>query len=156
ALLAMAEQERLAAREMLAIAVAGYEIAATLGRLAPGDFQRNGFQSTATLGVFVAAFAAARAMKLSATQAVHALGLAGSMAAGLMEFLGDGSDGKQIHAGWAAQSGIRAAQLAAHGVTGPAAVFEGRFGVYRSFVGKDIDPAAPGSDLPPQLWAVEE
>jgi 2-methylcitrate dehydratase PrpD len=156
ALLAVSEQHRLNSTEMLATAVLGYEVAAFLGRLAPGDFQNNGFQSTAVLGIFAAAFMAARAMKLSPDQAVHALGLAGSMAGGLMEFLSDGSDAKQIHAGWAAQSGIRAAQLAAQGVTGPTSVFEGRFGVYRAFVGRDVQLAAQQGFGQDGAWAVEE
>jgi 2-methylcitrate dehydratase PrpD len=152
---ALAEQHDLSGTEMLAAVVLGHEVAARLGRLAPGDFQKNGFQSTAVLGVFASAFSAARLLKLTEGQAVHALGIAGSMASGLMEFLADGSETKQMHAGWAAQNGIRAAQLAALGFTGPASVFEGRFGVYRSFIGKDVDASEwEGND--PDIWAVEE
>jgi len=73
---------------------------------------------------------------------VNAYGIAGSMASGLMEFLSDGSDVKQMHTGWAAHSGLRAAELAAAGFTGPATVFEGRFGIFRSFARKTLDVAA--------------
>jgi 2-methylcitrate dehydratase PrpD len=139
---------------MLAAAIVGYEMAAALGRLAPGAFQQHGFQSTAVLGAFAATAIAARLLKLSKHQAVHALGIAGSMASGLMEYLSDGSDVKQMHPGWAAQSGIRAAQLASRGFTGPSSIFEGRFGIYQAFARTRVRPedARERSDG----WEVEE
>ena len=139
--IALGEQTGASGAEILAAAVAGYEVAARLGRLAPGSFQQNGFQSTAVLGVFGAAIVASRLLRLDTRQSVNALGICGSMAAGLMEFLTDGTDVKQMHPGWAAHSGIRAAQLAAVGFTGPTTVFEGRFGVFRSYVGLSANPA---------------
>ena len=151
---AMGQSMRLPAREILAAAVIGYEVAGRLGRLAPGPFQDNGFQATSVLGVFASAAVAARFLKLSREQAINAFGIAGSMAAGLMEYLADGSDVKQVHAGWAAQAGIRAAQLAAEGVTGPATVFEGRFGVFRSFTRLTVDPMEALEFLP-ETWEVE-
>ena len=69
------------------------------------------------------------------TTTVNAIGIAGSMASGLFAYLSDGSQTKPIHAGWAAHSGILAARLAAHGATGPAAVFEDRFGIFTAFTG---------------------
>jgi len=145
---------RLSARRILSAAVVGYEVAGRLGRLAPGPFQNNGFQATSVLGAFAATAIAARLLGLDRRQAVHAFGIAGSMASGLMEYLADGSDVKQMHAGWSAQAGIRAAQLAAEGFTGPATIFEGRFGVFRSFTRLSIDP---GSALRfrPKTWEVE-
>ena len=153
--IALGEQTGASGRQVLAASIAGYEVAARLGRLAPGPFQDNGFQSTAVLGVFGAATVAARLLGLDQRQAVNALGIAGSMAAGLMEFLADGSDVKQMHPGWAAHSGIRAAQLAMAGFSGPSSVFEGRFGIFRSYVGLTIDPnAVAGFDG--SHWEVED
>lgn len=153
AAVALAESAGSSGIEMLAATAVGLQVAAVLGRLAPGAFQQNGFQSTAVLGTFAAAAVAARFLGLSSTQAVNAFGIAGSMASGLMEFLADGSDVKQMHAGWAAQSGIRAAQLARCGFTGPKTVFEGRFGVFRSFAQKTVDASAlDGLDL--EHWEV--
>ncbi|HVZ46810.1 MAG TPA: MmgE/PrpD family protein [Ramlibacter sp.] len=152
--LALAQLTRAVPREMLAAAVVGYEVAARLGRLAPGAFQRHGFQSTAVLGTFATTAIAARLFGLDEAQALHALGIAGSMASGLMECLADGSDVKQMHPGWSAVAGIRAARLARAGMTGPASVFEGRDGVFRSFARTEVDAsrvdAAIGSP-----WEVE-
>ena len=70
------------------------------------------------------------------------------MASGLLEYLADGSSTKRLHPGWAAHSAIIAARLAAHGATGPASVFEGRFGLYSAFVDRhDVDVDAIASDL---------
>jgi 2-methylcitrate dehydratase PrpD len=63
----------------------------------------------------------------------YALGIAGTMAAGSLEYVSDGSWTKRLNAGWAAHSGVVAAQLAAAGFTGPASVFEGRLGALHSF-----------------------
>lgn len=139
AAVALAESTGSSGIELLTATAIGLQVAAVLGRLAPGPFQENGFQSTAVLGTFAATAVAARFLRLSSAQAINALGIAGSMASGLMEFLADGTDVKQMHAGWAAHSGIRAAQLALCGFTGPRTVFEGRFGVFRSFARKTVD-----------------
>jgi len=65
-----------------------------------------------------------------------ALGIAGSQASGLLEFLRDGTDAKRAHAGWAAHAGLVAAALARRGWTGPREVLEGQFGLYRSHLGR--------------------
>ena len=151
--LALGEKLKLPGREILASLIVGYQIAARLGRLAPGPFQDHGFQATSVLGVFAATIVAARMMNLDAQQAVNALGTAGSMASGLMEYLADGSDVKQMHPGWAALSGIRAARLARAGFQGPRTVFEGKFGVFRSFAGVDV--AGKMRDAGGAPWEVE-
>jgi len=141
-------------REVLGAAVTGYEVAGRLGRLGPGDFQYNGFQATGVLGVFACAATAGKLLALDRDQMINAFGIAGSMAGGLMEYLANGSDVKQLHAGWSAQAGIRAAQLAVEGFTGPSTVFEGRFGVFNSFIRKSIDAEA-AIRFSPGGWEVE-
>jgi 2-methylcitrate dehydratase PrpD len=69
------------------------------------------------------------------------------MASGLFAFLADGSPTKPLHAGWAAAAGVRAAALADHGLRGPAAIFEDRFGVFAAYTDGDHDPAAQLADL---------
>ncbi len=69
--------------------------------------------------------AAARLLGLDAEKTVHALGNAGTQAAGLWQFLDTGAMSKHLHAGHAAEAGVRAAELAKHGFTGPPAVLEG-------------------------------
>jgi 2-methylcitrate dehydratase PrpD len=138
--IALGEELKTSPPELLAALVLSYEVSARLGRLGPGPFQDHGFQSTAVLGVFAATFLAGRLYGVDRGTVVNALGIAGSMASGLMEYLADGSNTKQLHAGWAAQSGIQALKLAAAGLTGPRTVLEGRFGVFKAFAGLSIDP----------------
>jgi 2-methylcitrate dehydratase PrpD len=145
--LAVAEEAGSSGHEVLAAVAIGYEIASRLGELTPGDFQRHGFHPSAVLGIFGATAAAARLMGATYEHAVSAAGLAGSMAAGLMEYLADGSDAKQMHPGWVAQGAVRAVQLAQHGVTGPATVLEGGKGIYKSYVDADVDISLALTDL---------
>ena len=55
------------------------------------------------------------------------------MAGGIIEYLAEGAWTKRMHAGWAAQSGLRAALLAKHGFNGPRTVFEGTHGLFHGF-----------------------
>ncbi|MGE5407180.1 MAG: MmgE/PrpD family protein, partial [Syntrophothermus sp.] len=132
--------------ELVAAAVAAYETSARIGLAVPGALHVRGFHPTSVCGVFAAAAGAARLRGLSAEQTANALGIAGSQASGLMEYLADGSQTKPLHAGWAAHAGIAAAALAAHGATGPGSVLEGRFGLLASHVG-EFDEAALAADL---------
>lgn len=134
--LAVGEATGASGRDLIAAAVGGYEISSRIGLANPGAMHRRGFHPTSVCGVFAAAAASARLRGLSAAQTANALGIAGSQACGLMEFLADGSQTKPLHAGWAAFAGITAAALAAHGATGPASVLEGRFGLLASHVGE--------------------
>jgi 2-methylcitrate dehydratase PrpD len=132
---AIGESRGIAGPDVITAVVAGYEAIARLGMAAPGAFHARGWHATSVCGVFAAAVAAGKLLRLDATRLTHALGLAGSFASGVMEFLEDGSAVKRLHAGWAAHAGVVAATLAAGGLTGPATVLEGRFGFYRTFVG---------------------
>lgn len=134
--LAVAEANDAGGAELLAAAVAGYEISSRVGLAAPGRLHVRGFHPTAVCGVFAAAAAAAKLRGLDEGGIANALGIAGSQAGGLMEYLADGSQTKPLHAGWAAFAGIVAAALAAHGGSGPASVLEGRFGLLASHVGE--------------------
>jgi 2-methylcitrate dehydratase PrpD len=89
--------------------------------------------------VFAAALTAARLRGLTEVRTVHALGIAGSRAGGLLEFLHTGASTKQLHPGFAAHDGMVAAALAAAGMTGPATVLEGEYGVYRALAGRGPD-----------------
>ena len=73
----------------------------------------------------------------------RALGIAGSMASGIIEYLAEGAWTKRLHAGWAAQSGIRAALLARGGFVGPRTVFEGTHGFYHAFAPSVTPDFAP-------------
>ena len=117
----------LSGRDFVTAAVAGYEIGPRVGKCMGPQHIGQGWHSGATVGVFSAASGAARALGLSAGQTVHALGIAGTQAAGLMAAQ-YGAMVKRMHAGRAAQSGLYGALLAEAGFTGIVDVFESPYG----------------------------
>jgi 2-methylcitrate dehydratase PrpD len=141
AVLAIAELEHLTGQAALTALVAGYETMIRIGMAARGRFHERGWHATAVCGPFGAAVAAGKCLGLDANGLTAALGIAASMASGVMEFLEDGSWVKRLHPGWAAQSGLQAAILAQGGFTGPATGLEGRFGFLRAALGEHIDIA---------------
>jgi 2-methylcitrate dehydratase PrpD len=133
AAIAAAEAMGASGADLLVALVAGNEIITRIGMAAPAAFHRRGFHPTSVCGVFGAAAAAARLRRLERAAIRQALGIAGSLAGGIFEYLADGSQTKHVHAGAAAHAGLVAASLAAHGATGPASVLEGRFGLFATF-----------------------
>lgn len=123
---------------MLAVAL-GNEINCRIGIVAPGQMHRSGFHPTSVCGTLAAALMAGRMLALDPARLCHAMGIAGSQAAGILESFADGTWVKTMHAGWSAQAGIVAARLAAADFTGPATVLEGRFGVFNSFCRSPAD-----------------
>jgi 2-methylcitrate dehydratase PrpD len=117
---------------MLGIAV-GTEVMCRLSTVMPKAAHKAGFHPTAIYGTMGAAAGVSVALGLNAKQTVDALGIAGSFASGIIEYLAEGTWTKRMHPGWAAQSGIRAALLARAGFTGPRTVFEGVHGLFHGF-----------------------
>ncbi len=120
------------AAALLGIAV-GTEVMCRLSTVVPKAVHKAGFHPTAVFGVMGAAAGVGAALGLNAKQIVDALGIAGSFASGIIEYLAEGTWTKRLHAGWAAQSGIRAALLARGGFSGPRTVFEGVHGLFHGF-----------------------
>ena len=121
-------------KELIEAIVAGYEVTIKLGiALDPSAHYARGFHPTATCGTMGAAITAAKILKLNQKKMTNALGIAGSQAAGSMEFLADGAFTKRLHPGWAAHSGMIAALLARENFTGPATIIEGKFGFLRAY-----------------------
>jgi 2-methylcitrate dehydratase PrpD len=119
----------LQADQFFTAVIAGYEAAARIAMaVQPKEHYLLGFHPTATCGVFGAAVTASKLFGLSADQMLSAVGIAGSMAAGSLEFLADGAWTKRLHPGLAAQNGMQAAMLAAEGFRGPSRILEGRDG----------------------------
>jgi len=132
--LSVAEQTGATGREMLAAIVGGYELLIRIGRAADAAaLYDRGFHPTAVCGVFAAALTAARLRGLDETAAGNAVGIAGSFAAGSLEYLEDGTLSKRIQPGVAAQSGIIAAALADRGYTGPRTILEGENGFLQGY-----------------------
>jgi 2-methylcitrate dehydratase PrpD len=117
---------------LLGIAV-GVETLCRLSLVTPKLVHKAGFHPTAVLGAVGAAAGTATALGLDAKRIVDAVGIAGSMASGIIEYLAEGTWTKRMHAGWAAQSGLRAALLARAGFSGPRTVFEGVHGLFHGF-----------------------
>jgi 2-methylcitrate dehydratase PrpD len=133
--------------QFVSAVVAGYEVATRLAMaLQPKFHYELGFHPTSTCGVFGAAVTAAKLLRLNEEQLLSAVGIAGSMAAGSLEFLADGTWTKRLHPGLAAQNGILAAKLAAEGFRAPATILEGRDGFLWAYSRKP-KPALVTEDL---------
>src|SRR5207302_4818143 len=111
----------------------GVETLCRLSFVVPKAIHRAGFHPTAVLGPMAAAAGVGAALGLNERQLVDALGTAGSMASGIIEYLAEGAWTKRLHPGWAAQSGLRAALLGRAGFSGPRTVFEGTHGLFAGF-----------------------
>ena len=133
AVLAACEREGLAGTDLLRGIVIGAEMMCRLSLVAPKAIHKAGFHPTAVLGTMAAAGGVAAALQLPQAQTVAAIGIAGSMASGIIEYLAEGTWTKRAHAGLAAQAGIRAALMARGGFLGPRTVFEGTHGFFKAF-----------------------
>jgi 2-methylcitrate dehydratase PrpD len=132
--LALAEELGASPTALLEAIVAGYEVTMRVGNaLNPASAYARGFHPTGVAGVFGATAAAARLLGLDAAALTRALGIAGTMAAGSLEYLSDGAWTKRLNPGWAGHAGITAAALGQAGFSGPASVFEGRLGVLHAY-----------------------
>lgn len=133
ALLAAAETYELPADRIMLGITAGTELLCRLALTLPKAVHKAGFHPTAVLGTFAATFGICVACRASEKIIANALGIAGSMASGIIEYLGDGSWTKRMHPGWSAQSALRAYAMAKAGFVGPREVFEGTHGAFKAF-----------------------
>jgi 2-methylcitrate dehydratase PrpD len=133
AVLAACERHNPDGRMALTGIAVGAELLCRLSLVVPKAVHKAGFHPTAIFGAMGAAAGVSAALGLDTRQIVDALGIAGSMASGIIEYLAEGAWTKRMHAGWAAQSGIRAALLARQGFVGPRTVFEGVHGLFHGF-----------------------
>ena len=147
AVLAACEREGLGGERLLVGVTTGVELLCRLSLVAPMATHNAGFHPTAVFGALASAGAVGGALRLRPEEVASALGIAGSMASGIIEYLAEGTWTKRMHAGWAAQSGLRAALMARGGFVGPRTVLEGTSGVYRAFapsVTPDFGPLLDG------------
>jgi len=133
--LAVGEAVEASGRAVLEAMIAGVEVMCRVGLAVPGRFHARHYHPTALTAGFAAAAVAGRLYGLNDDQQVHAFGLCGSQAGGIIEYLADGSWTKRLHPGWGAHAGVTAAFLARAGFTGPETVFEGEHGFYAAFAG---------------------
>jgi 2-methylcitrate dehydratase PrpD len=132
--LAVGEKNGRSGKEILEALAGGLEVMIRIGIPALNKFHLRGFHTTSICGTFASALVACKLMGLDRNRMVEALGISGSFTSGLLECIPAGSWAKRLHAGWAGLCGVVAAELAGVGYTGPETVFEGRLGLYQSFL----------------------
>src|SRR5205823_10154933 len=116
--LAVGEALGASGRATLAALVAGVEVMCRVGLAVPGKFHARHYHPTALAGTFCAAAVAGKLHGSTEDQLVHAFGICGSQAGGIIEYLADGAWTKRLHPGWAAHAGAAATLLAHAGATG--------------------------------------
>ena len=136
--LAVAQERGIGGRALIEAFVAGAETMIRIGRATHHNNESRGFHAPGTTGPFGGAVAVGRLLKFDAETMTNAIGIAGSLACGLLEFArsGTGAMVKRMHMGRAAESGVLAASLAADGFTGPRTVLEGPFGFLKVYCGE--------------------
>ena len=157
AALAAAEAADASGDRLLRGIIAGYEASARLSTALGLEPSHRGFHKTAVVGPVAAAIAAGVAGGLSAAELSAAVGLACSCASGIKAFANGSGGGmvKRMHAGRAAEAGVRMAQLASRGFSGPRAAIDGRFGLLEVFGGESAR-AGPLAEGLGEHWAVND
>ena len=140
AMLAAAQARKLSGNEFLKGLAIGSELICRLALVAPTAVHRQGFHPTAIFGAFGASIGISSALGSSSNQMVSSLGIVGSMASGIIEYLAEGTSTKRLHPGWAAGCGWQSANIGKSGFVGPRTVFEGTHGVFNTFAKTTIKP----------------
>jgi 2-methylcitrate dehydratase PrpD len=153
AVLAIAQDRGISGKEMMTAAVAGYEVGIRVGEFL-GQSHYKVFHTTGTAGTIAAAVAAGRAMNLPPEKMQHAMGSAGTQAAGLWEFLKDAANSKQLHTAKAAFDGVLSALLSEKGFSGAKQILEGAKGMGAG-MSQDAEPARL-TDRLGERWATIE
>lgn len=148
---ALADKQKAGGFALLRSVLHGFEATTRVG-MGVGPAHYKIWHNTATCGPYGSAMAAADLLGLDDEQTVHALGNAGTQSAGLWQFLETGAMTKHLHAGHAAEAGLKAADLAAFGFTGPIHILEGEKGFFKAAC-PDAEPALvlANPDAPWQL-----
>lgn len=146
AALAAAESRGVDGERFLTALIVGNEVAIRVGLAATpaggsSQFFARGLHPTSVGGTFGAAVATSLLLGSAREQTSNSLAIATSLASGIIEANRTGGTVKQIHCGQAASNGVAAAELAAHGLTGPPTAFEGDFGFIAAYIGEGGEPA---------------
>lgn len=132
AVIAATEAAGASLAEAIDATVVGYEIMIRLGFVAGPRFLERGYHTSSLIGSFAVAAAIGRFQGATPAQIVDALGISGTFASGIQESTRTGSTSKILHGGWGAHAGMLAVDLALAGISGPASVFEGKFGFFET------------------------
>lgn len=151
AIMAVAQEQQASMQDTILAIVLAFEVSCRLARAGHPHTWQNGFHNTAINGVFGCAVGVGRLLKLNEQQMTWSLGLAGSFAGGLFEFLAQGSEVKRLHPGKCARDGVLVAGLAKLGVDGPVTGIEGENGYFKAFAGGRADADSVLSGLGEQF-----
>ncbi|MDQ6640315.1 MAG: MmgE/PrpD family protein [Pseudomonadota bacterium] len=140
AALAIAEETGANAEQLLLAFVAAVEVMFRIGAASRHSSESLGFHAPGLTGPYGAAIAAGLLLRLDGDALTRALGIAGSLSAGLLAFAHahDGAMVKRLHLGRAAESGVLAARLAGAGFDGPSTVLDGHHGFLEAYC-RDVD-----------------
>ena len=139
-LLTAAEYYKLKPKEILKGLAVGSELMCRLALVSPMAIHKQGFHPTAILGAFGASIGISKILKNSVLQTTSSLGIVGSMASGIIEYLAEGTWTKRLHPGWAGASGWKSAHLGKNNFKGPRTVLDGKNGIFNSFADSKIIP----------------
>lgn len=132
--LAVSQGTAKSGRDFITAFVAGFEAMHRIADTSPQSSEKKGFHAPGLFGVFGGAMTAGRLMGLDPERMTNALGIAGSLCSGILEFSKSGGGMvKRLHPGRAAEGGVMAASLAREGFTGPPTVIEGKYGFLNVF-----------------------
>lgn len=140
AVLAVAEAQGVRGPQILDAIAVGIEVTVRLGMAGydrearSSTYFEHGQHATSICGTVGSAVAAALIVDGTEKGLVDAIGLSASMASGIIEANRTGGTVKRMHCGWSAKAGVTAAELLAHGFTGPPTALEGRFGLFEAFL----------------------
>lgn len=132
--LALADASRTSGQELITAVAVGYEVFFRVFDAVMPQVIERGFHQQGVVGVFASASTAGKLLGLTQEQIVHALGIAGSHASGTAEYDQSGGEVKRLHSGLSTRGGLQAAMLARRGLTGPRSIFEGKRGIFHTFV----------------------
>ncbi|MGO4828453.1 MmgE/PrpD family protein [Cupriavidus sp. 2KB_15] len=156
AVLAAGEAVDASGVQILRAIVAGYEATARISMALGTEPSQRGFHKTSVVGPVAGALAAGVAMRLPLEQLLSATGLACSCASGVKNFaLGSAGMVKRMHAGRAAEAGVRMAMLARRGFTAPPTAIDGKFGLLDAFGGGRAQPELLDAGLGTG-WAIDD
>jgi 2-methylcitrate dehydratase PrpD len=145
--LAVGESSGAGGAEIINAIVVGYEIYVRLGQtINPSAYIERGFDATGICGAIAAAATAAKLYNLDEEQTKNAMGIAALHAGSLNEYVTDGSMGKALSPAWGAENGVKAAELAKFGMTGPETILEGKKGFFQAFA-REYDETGFAADL---------
>jgi len=139
AIMAQAQASKANAQAVTLAVVVAYEVSCRLARAGHPHTWQNGFHNTGINGVFASAAGVGKLLELSPQELSWTLGMAGSFASGLFEFLAQGSETKRLHPGKSARDGLIVAQLARAGIDGPVTGIEGDNGYFKAYAGGKAD-----------------